>query len=82
MTLADEAQLYLAVVEVSPEPFTPVPDDELGRFAHRLWRLRRDALRDRFRTLGVPTAEWREGIGVQAPIEEVRAFRRYARARR
>jgi uncharacterized protein (DUF58 family) len=72
----------LAVIEVSPEPFTTVPNDELGQFAHRLWRLRRDALRDRFRTLGVPTAEWREGIGVQAPIEEVRAFRRYARARR
>jgi uncharacterized protein (DUF58 family) len=72
----------LAVIEVSPEPFTPVPNDELGQFAHRLWRLRRDALRDRFRTLGVPTAEWREGIGVQAPIEEVRAFRRYACARR
>jgi uncharacterized protein (DUF58 family) len=72
----------LAVIEVSPEPFTPQPEDELGRFAHRLWRLRRDALRDRFRSLGVPIAEWREGTGVQAPIEEVRAFRRYARARR
>jgi uncharacterized protein (DUF58 family) len=72
----------LAVIEVSPEPFTPPPEDELGRFAHRLWRLRRDALRDRFRSLGVPIAEWREGTGVQAPIEEVRAFRRYARARR
>jgi uncharacterized protein (DUF58 family) len=72
----------LAVVEVSPEPFTAVPADALGEFAHRLWRLRRDALRDRFRTLGVPIAEWREGVGLQAPIEEVRAFRRYARARR
>jgi uncharacterized protein (DUF58 family) len=72
----------LAVVEVSPEPFTPAPADELGRFAHRLWLLRREALRDRFRSLGVPIAEWREGVGVQAPIEEVRAFRRYARARR
>jgi hypothetical protein len=39
-------------------------------------------LRDRFRSLGVPIAEWREGVGLQAPIEEVRAFRRYARARR
>jgi uncharacterized protein (DUF58 family) len=72
----------LAVIEVSPEPFTPAPADELGRFAHRLWLLRREALRDRFRSLGVPIAEWREGVGVQAPIEEVRAFRRYARARR
>jgi uncharacterized protein (DUF58 family) len=72
----------LAVVEVSPEPFTPVPKDSLGEFAHRLWRLRREALRDRFRTLGVPITEWREGVGLQAPIEEVRAFRRYARVRR
>jgi uncharacterized protein (DUF58 family) len=72
----------VAVVEVSPEPFTPAPEDELGRFAHRLWLLRREALRDRFRSLGVPIAEWREGVGLQAPIEEVRSFRRYARARR
>ena len=74
----------LAVIEVSPEPFAPAPapEDELGRFAHRLWLLRREALRDRFRSLGVPIAEWREGSGLQAPIEEVRAFRRYARARR
>ena len=74
----------LAVVEVSPEPFAPAPapDDLTGEFAHRLWLLRRAALRDRFRSLGVPIAEWREGVGVQAPIEEVRAFRRYARARR
>jgi uncharacterized protein (DUF58 family) len=72
----------LAVVEVSPEPFTPPPEDELGQFAYRLWLLRRDARRDRFRSLGVPIAEWREGSGLQAPIEEVRAFRRYARARR
>jgi uncharacterized protein (DUF58 family) len=72
----------LAVIEVSPEPFVQVPEDELGRFAHRLWLLRREALRDRFRSLGVPIAEWREGSGLQAPIEEVRAFRRYARARR
>jgi uncharacterized protein (DUF58 family) len=72
----------LALIEVSPEPFTPVPADSLGEFAHRLWRLRREALRDRFRTLGVPIAEWKAGVGLQAPIEEVRAFRRYARARR
>jgi uncharacterized protein (DUF58 family) len=72
----------LAVIEVSPEPFTPAPADATGEFAHRLWLLRRSALRDRFRSLGVPIAEWREGVGVQAPIEEVRAFRRYARARR
>jgi hypothetical protein len=59
-----------------------VPEDSLGEFAHRLWRLRREALRDRFRTLGVPITEWREGVGLQAPIEEVRAFRRFARVRR
>jgi uncharacterized protein (DUF58 family) len=72
----------LALIEVSPEPFTAVPSDSLGEFAHRLWRLRREALRDRFRTLGVPVAEWHAGVGLQAPIEEVRAYRRYARARR
>jgi uncharacterized protein (DUF58 family) len=43
----------LAILEVSPERFLPAPRDAEQALALRLWRLRRDALRDRLRALGV-----------------------------
>jgi uncharacterized protein (DUF58 family) len=70
----------VAVVEVSPVPFAPPLAGEQDRLAHRLWLLRRDALRGRFRRLGVPVAEWRDGEPLQAPIAEVASFRRRAAA--
>ena len=39
----------LAIVEISPVPFTVPGEDELERLAHRLWRLRREALRAQLR---------------------------------
>ena len=71
----------LAVVEVSPEPFVPAADetDEADVVAQRIWRLRRDALRERYRSLGIAVAEWRDCMPLQAPLEEVREFRRRAR---
>jgi uncharacterized protein (DUF58 family) len=69
----------LAVIEVSPAPFTRPGaglDEQLG---HRLWLLRREALRARFRRSGVPVAEWREGVPLAAPLEEVATYRRSAR---
>ena len=54
-------------------------ESETERLAYRLWRLRRDALRTRYASLGVPIVEWREGVPMEAVVEEVRAFRRYAR---
>jgi uncharacterized protein (DUF58 family) len=72
----------LAVVEISPVPFTPAGEEELDALAHRLWLMRREALRRRYLGLGVPVVEWREQTSVQAALEEVRTFRRHARVTR
>jgi uncharacterized protein (DUF58 family) len=72
----------LAVIELSPYPFVPEGESETERLAYRLWRLRRDALRTRYASLGAPIVEWREGVPMEAVVEEVRAFRRHARVLR
>ncbi len=69
----------LAVIELSPFPFVEEGETETGRLAYRLWRLRRDALRTQYASLGVPIVEWRVGVPLEAMVEEVRAFRRHAR---
>ena len=69
----------LAVIEVSPFPFVEEGKSETEQLAYRLWRLRRDALRSRYASLGVPIVEWHEGVPLDAMVEEVRAFRRHAR---
>jgi uncharacterized protein (DUF58 family) len=69
----------LAIVEVSPVPFTAPGDEEYERLAYRLWQLKREALRARYLQAGVPVAVWEEGTPLVGPLEEVRAFRRYAR---
>jgi uncharacterized protein (DUF58 family) len=67
----------LAVVDVSPLPFTPAGEG-LDELAHRLWRLQREALRYRYERAGVAVAEWRDGEPLQVAIEEVRSYRRHA----
>lgn len=69
----------LAVVEVSPLPFTEPGTEPHEPLGHRLWLLRREALRTRFQRAGVPVAEWREGVPLAATLEEVGAFRRSGR---
>ncbi len=71
----------VAVVEVSPVPFAPGPEgrSEAAALAYRLWLLRRQTLRSRYHALGIAVAEWRQGVPLQAPLEEVSSFRRYAR---
>ena len=72
----------LVVVEVDPLPFVRIPDDELSRLAYRLWRLSREALRARYESAGIPVVSWTDGTALDALIEEVRAYRRYARPAR
>ena len=72
----------LAVIELSPYSFVPEGESETEQLAYRLWRLRREALRTRYASLGVPIVEWREGVPMEAVVEEVRAFRRHARVLR
>lgn len=70
----------LAIVDVSPVPFTEpgrAPEEAL---AYRLWRLKREALRGRYERAGVPVAVWEEGAPLVGALEEVRSYRRRARA--
>jgi uncharacterized protein (DUF58 family) len=72
----------LAVVELSPLSFVREGEGEVAQLARRLWRLRREALRTKYASLGVPIVEWHEGVPMEAVVEEVRAFRRHARVLR
>ena len=72
----------VAIVDVSPVPFTEAGPSESDRLAHRLWRLQREALRARYERLGIATVEWREGTPFAAVLEEVTAFRRQVRRAR
>jgi uncharacterized protein (DUF58 family) len=69
----------LVVIEVSPVPFVQPGTDELSRLAYRLWRLSRESLRLRYELAGVPVVEWEDGAALEVVLEEVTAFRRYAR---
>ena len=69
----------LVVIEVSPVPFVQPLHDELSQLAYRLWRLSRESLRARYEQAGVPVVEWVDGEPLNVVIEEVTAYRRYAR---
>ncbi len=70
----------VAVLEISPLPFARRPDQQLDGLAYDIWALRRDALRHRLRRAGIGVSEWRAGDPLPAALEEVRAYRRRARA--
>ena len=69
----------LVVIELAPESFIAEPPDVFAATARRLWRIQREQLRDRFRSLGVPVVAWSADDPLDVVLEEVRAFRRYAR---
>ncbi len=69
----------LAVIEIAPEGYIAEPADDFAATARKLWQLRRELLRDRFRRLGVPVAVWGSNEPLEPVLEEVRAFRRNAR---
>jgi uncharacterized protein (DUF58 family) len=72
----------LVVIEVSPVPFVDPGKGELDALSYRLWRLSRESLRARYERAGVPVVEWLDGVPLDVPLEEVSAFRRYARPAR
>jgi len=71
----------LVVLDVTPVPFTERPRG-LDAVAFDIWTMRRDALRHRLQEAGVAVAEWPPDGRLQETLEEVRAFRRYARLAR
>jgi len=70
----------LVVIEISPLPLLPAPQGELAELAHRLWHLRREAIRGRFGRAGIPVVVWDDESSLAAALEEVSAYRRQARA--
>ena len=72
----------LAILEVSPVPFTQPGSGAHDEVAHRLWLHLRAALRWQFESAGVPVVEWHDGVPLAAPLEEVAAYRRHARVSR
>jgi uncharacterized protein (DUF58 family) len=69
----------LAIVEVSPVPFTPPGRSASDQLAHRLWVHLRAAVRWQYESAGVRVVEWRDGVPLAGPLEELAASRRYAR---
>ena len=69
----------LAIVEVSPVPFAPPGRSASDQLAHRLWVHVRAAIRWQYESAGVPVVEWRDGVPLAGPLEELAAYRRYAR---
>lgn len=70
----------LVAIEISPLSLVPRPEGELGEVAHKLWRLRRGAVRGRFERAGIPVAVWGDESSLAAALEEVSSYRRRARA--
>src|SRR5204862_5962573 len=70
----------LVVIEISPLALLPEPSGQLSELAHRLWRLRREAVRGRFERAGIPVAVWGDESSLAAALEEVSTYRRRARA--
>lgn len=69
----------LVVVDVSPLAFAATSRAPEARLAFRFWRLWREALRFRYERLGVAVVAWDGHTPLARAVEEVRAFRRFAR---
>ena len=70
----------LVIIEVSPVSYVAAAPGPTGEIAYRLWQLTRDAQRDNYRALGVPTVEWCEEQPLTQAIEELLAWPRGRRA--
>jgi len=66
----------LAVVEVAAERFALADTHESALLAHRLWLLDREAIRLRYRSMGVPIVSWRPDQSLAVPLAEARSLAR------
>lgn len=66
----------VSVVEVAAEALLPEPVTEREHLARRLWTLHREAVRGRYRQMGLPVAEWKPGEPLDMPFVELERFRR------
>jgi len=67
----------VAVVELDPVPLVEPGTNEAERAAYRLWLLDREARRARLASRGIGVATWGDDE-LDAVLQEVRTFRRYA----
>ncbi len=67
----------LAVIEIAPVGSVTASSDPGDELARRVWVLRREVVKDRYRRLGMPVVEWRDDRLVESVLEEVQAFRRH-----
>jgi uncharacterized protein (DUF58 family) len=70
----------LVAVEVSPVPHVRAPADAAAALALRLWLLSRAAVRAQLERHGVAVVAVEAAGELAAAIEEVRAYRRFARS--
>jgi uncharacterized protein (DUF58 family) len=68
----------LVVVEIDPSGLVTRPPGRVAGLAHRLWLLERDALRIRLERAGIAVGRWGDEGSLEAALEGVRTFRRYA----
>ena len=69
----------LVVVELTPLAFIPAGRRDTERLAYRLWDMQREALRSRFREMGVAVTTLQSGEPLEAALAAASTFRRGAR---
>jgi uncharacterized protein (DUF58 family) len=72
----------LVVVEVDPAGLVARGSGRVDALAYRLWLLEREVLRSRLEALGVGVARWGDEVPLDAALEGVRTYRRFARRAR
>ena len=70
------------VLEIDPARFVRPGRDEIEQLGYRLWILEREVLRRKLEEVGIAVARWSETGSLEAALEEVRTYRRYARPAR
>jgi uncharacterized protein (DUF58 family) len=68
----------LAIVELGPDRVA-VAGADVGDLGRRLWAVRREMVRDRYRRLGVPVVTWQDEGSLEQVMGEVQSFRRHGR---
>ncbi|MFL6138861.1 MAG: DUF58 domain-containing protein [Frankiaceae bacterium] len=69
----------VAVVQVSLEPYATGSRSAAERLGRAMWRLEVQRTADHLRERGIPVVPWHEDGPLDATLEEVAAFQRYAR---
>jgi len=72
----------LVVIEVDPVGLVESGRSKADMLAYRLWILEREVLRSRLERLGIGIARWDDEGSLEAALEGVRTYRRYARLAR